>query len=154
MKMYTSILLIDDDKINNYINVRLFKKLKNSLNITITRNGAEALKHLEKKSEALPDLIFLDIEMPIMNGMKFLEEYSKLNSENKDEVKIIILAATIHPNYLKVLNQYPIHSFLTKPLTTEKIQTVMEDHCSYSENINPESVVLLEPKTDIYPSKI
>lgn len=150
MKKNNYILLIDDDKINNYINFRLFEKLKSSCNVTISHNGAEALNHIEKHPDALPEFIFLDIEMPIMNGIKFLQEFTKLDRADKDTVKIIILTASIHPDYIQTLNKYPIHSYLTKPLTPEKILAVMKDTLSCSKNIHPDTTVLIEANTDIY----
>lgn len=151
METNNSILLIDDDKINNYINVRLFKKQNSSCTISIARNGEEGLRLLEKTPNSLPDFIFLDIEMPIMNGIKFLDEYFKVNQQGNPEAKIVILAAAIHPKYEKVLATYPIHSFLIKPLTSEKIQNVMNDNLSALKNINPATLSLLEPNPGIYP---
>src|ERR1043165_7810948 len=103
MELRNSILLVDDDNINNFINQRLFKNLSIPVDISVALNGQEALEHIENNRENLPEYIFLDIEMPIMNGVTFVQEFYKIAPTYSKEPKIIILKTTMHPEYQNIL---------------------------------------------------
>ena len=78
-----SVLLVDDDEINNFISIKLIKKALLNTEIVACLNGKFAIDQLvemqKKGPEKLPDYILLDINMPIMNGWEFLDEYKRLN---------------------------------------------------------------------------
>jgi len=89
-----SILLVDDDEINNFISIKLIKKALLSTEIVACLNGKFAIEQLlemqKKGAEKLPDYILLDINMPIMNGWEFLDEYIRLNIDPVGKTKIFI----------------------------------------------------------------
>ena len=131
MKKLNSILLVDDDPISQYINQNLIKKLKLSNHIHLAMNGAEAIHYLKedikKNKHAFPELILLDLNMPVMDGFEFLRHYDKLFRSEKKEVKIIILTTSSNLNDVKKAQKFPaISEYLTKPLTEEKITSIVK----------------------------
>lgn len=128
-KKLKCILLVDDDTITNFINKRLLKKLDVAQKIEIATNGEEALSYVkgqcEPEGEQCPDVILLDINMPIMNGLEFLKEYSDMEFENKDNVKIYILTTSSYPSDVAKANNFKIDGFLNKPLTEVKLNEVI-----------------------------
>lgn len=122
MKKFNSVVLIDDDEINNYIISRLFKRLNLSEQVTIFRNGREGLNFIQSLSNQseFPEVIFLDIKMPIMTGVEFLEALKKL-SLNFSNVKIIVISNSIHPDEFSQLKPLGVCEVLMKPITEEKL---------------------------------
>jgi len=124
MTKINSILLVDDDQINNFINKRIINKLGIADEVKTALNGEEALNYIQQHCQntgQCPELIFLDINMPVMNGFEFLNEFDSLPLNNKDEVKIIVLTTSTNPGDLQKLKDYRIKGFLNKPLTEKKI---------------------------------
>ncbi|MFN6945037.1 MAG: response regulator [Cytophagaceae bacterium] len=120
--MYKSILLIDDDPINNFINAKLIKKLSLAEDIFILANGEEGIRFLlntEKKD--LPDLILLDVNMPIMNGFEFLEIFSNLTISNKEKIKIFMLTSSGNSQDLERIKFFQVDGYIQKPLTSDKL---------------------------------
>lgn len=122
MQKLNTILLIDDDRINNFLNERLFRKLNIADNVVISHNGKEGLNYLVEITTYKipePEAIFLDINMPVMDGFDFLISIKthalKLNS------KIIILTTSKNHKDIERLRQLGDFSFINKPLTAEKI---------------------------------
>jgi CheY-like chemotaxis protein len=123
-KMKT-ILLVDDDPITNFINLRLIKKMKITDEVKAVTNGEEGLKCLDDhcfKGSHSPELILLDINMPVMDGFEFLTAYNSMNFKNKDNVVIAILTSSSHPKDKKRMEDLGIFFFVNKPLTEEKIR--------------------------------
>jgi CheY-like chemotaxis protein len=122
-----SILLVDDDEINNFISIKLIKKALISTEIMACLNGKFAIDQLvsiQKKDPAqLPDFILLDINMPIMNGWEFLDEYKRLNIDPQGKSKIFIISSSVFSNDINKARSYPlVKSFISKPLSVEKIK--------------------------------
>lgn len=80
MKKISSLYVIDDDKIYHFLLKNLFKQNGIDVISTFFLNGHDAIEHIRKNNDKnhLPDLILLDVNMPIMNGWQFLEEFNKL----------------------------------------------------------------------------
>ena len=123
-----TILLVDDDEVSNYLNVRLLAQLQMSRCIEIRHNGKEALEYLiecDKNGQAWPELILLDLRMPCMDGVQFLEEFNKLEKVDKHKTNIVLLSTSQHPGDGLLCNKYQIEHFLVKPLTPQKLQEVV-----------------------------
>ena len=126
-----SILLVDDDEINNFISIKLIKKALVSTEIVACLNGKFAIEQLvemqNKGPEKLPDYILLDINMPIMNGWEFLDEYKRLNIDPLGKTKIYIISSSVFSNDINKARSYPlVKSFISKPLSVEKIKEMFE----------------------------
>jgi len=125
------ILLIDDDEINNFISIKLIKKALSNAEISSCLNGKlaiEELTEMQKNSpEKLPDFILLDINMPIMNGWEFLDEYKRLNIDTTGKSKIFIISSSVFSNDISRAKSYPlVKNFISKPLSVEKIREMLE----------------------------
>lgn len=131
MKKLSTILLIDDDSINNFINERLIKKMDVCKDIKISMNGAEAIAFLEnshRAGHALPELILLDINMPVMDGFEFIEAYRKLDIPEKNSVIIVMLTTSTNPGDTTRLNRAGVRDYVNKPLTEDKLRVVIEQY--------------------------
>jgi CheY-like chemotaxis protein len=126
-----SILLIDDDKATNFMHTYLIKKTLVVDTVISKLNGEEAIAYLTTKKDGeypQPDLIFLDINMPVMNGWEFIEEYKKSNFSKKS-VLIIMLTTSLNPIERKRAEKIEIISgFVTKPLTAEYLQDIVKSY--------------------------
>ncbi|WP_264536511.1 response regulator [Flavobacterium sp. N1736] len=113
-------LLIEDNLIDQLVITQLIRKSLDS-EVNITNNGEEGLEWLHNHQDLNRSLIILlDIQMPIMNGFGFLEEYDKFNAEFKKEIQIYVLSSTLDPDEIKRIkeNNY-VTAFLNKPLSVE-----------------------------------
>jgi CheY-like chemotaxis protein len=121
-----SVLLIDDDEINNFISIKLIKKALSDTEITACLNGKlaiELLTDIQKNDpDKLPDYILLDINMPIMNGWEFLDEYKRLNIDPLGQSKIFIISSSVFSNDINKARSYQlVQNFISKPLNVDKI---------------------------------
>ena len=126
-----SILLVDDDEINNFISIKLIKKAVDNAEIKACLNGKFAIDELveiQKQDPArLPDFILLDINMPIMNGWEFLDEFKRLNIDPAGKCKIYIISSSVFSNDINKARSYPVvKDFISKPLNVEKIKELFE----------------------------
>lgn len=124
-------MLVDDDEINNFISIKLIKKALLSTEIVACLNGKFAIEQLlemqKKGAEKLPDYILLDINMPIMNGWEFLDEYIRLNIDPVGKTKIFIISSSVFSNDINKARSYPlVKSFISKPLSVDKIKEMFE----------------------------
>ncbi|EPG75546.1 response regulator receiver domain protein [Leptospira fainei serovar Hurstbridge str. BUT 6] len=119
------ILLIDDDEMANFIHQRAIKKLELDVQVDVAHDGVVALDIL--KSNRSPNLIFLDIRMPRMDGWEFLEEYRKLNSNEKERIIILMLTTSLNPDDQERSQKFEeISLYINKPLSPEKLETIIE----------------------------
>lgn len=130
-KKLNCILLIDDDLPTNFINERVLRKMDCSEKIKAVQGGFEALSYLkssDKETHPKPDLIFLDINMPGMNGWEFLEEYQYLSLEQKGKV-VVMLTTSLNPDEREKAEKVTeITGFLNKPLIADGIENLLKSH--------------------------
>lgn len=126
------VLLVDDDPTTNYLNAKLLTRLDGSCHVLTTRNGQEALALINARcrpgGENCPDLIFLDVNMPRMNGFDFLDAYRQLTPRQQCATVVVMLTSSLHPRDVERARRLPVSGFLLKPLTAEKISQVIHDH--------------------------
>ena len=126
-KELKSIMLIDDNPDDNFIHERAIKKINSESIITTKNSGVEALAYLKSMKSPHADLIFLDINMPEMNGWEFLAQYSKLDKELQCKAIIIMLTTSDNADDItRAKMQSLVTDFITKPLTKEKMSSICE----------------------------
>ena len=127
----TKILLIDDSEVDNFINKAIISKEENISQITVMTSGIDALKYLNdiiEEPEEYPDVIFLDIKMPRMNGFEFLDEYIKLPEVLLNHSKVYILSSSIDSLDSEKSKSYSVvKKHLTKPLAHHQISDLLEE---------------------------
>jgi CheY-like chemotaxis protein len=136
MKKINCILLVDDNPSDNVYHKIIINKAGVCNHIQIATNGKGALDYLirsgeqnESDSFPIPDIIYLDINMPRMNGFEFLEEYKKLDGKLKSKVVIIMLTTSLNPDDKeRALATHEITEFQNKPLTVETLFETIEKY--------------------------
>ncbi|MBS1950340.1 MAG: Two-component transcriptional response regulator, LuxR family [Cytophagales bacterium] len=130
-KKYHSVMLIDDNEIDNLINQKMIEAASIAGNIythTGAKSAIEFLKNMEKMDLAekvLPDIIFLDIDMPLMDGFQFLDEFENLSPLTRKKCKIVMLTSSINPQDFNRSKKYPnVRLYLNKPLSHETITKI------------------------------
>jgi CheY-like chemotaxis protein len=122
------ILCVDDDPITLMLCKMVITKALFSNEIATAKNGEEALKYFDtlKKSNSnnsKPQLIFLDLNMPVMGGWEFLDSFNTSEYSDYHNTKIIILSSTIDPEDLEKSKKYPmVIDFLSKPISKEMLE--------------------------------
>lgn len=115
------VMLVDDNETDNFISKRIIEITQFSKEVEVKNSGKSALDYLEENQsnpERLPNLIFLDINMPIVDGFIFLYEFEKFNDTIKDKCKVIILSSSDNKRDIdKIVNNNHVIKFVTKPLT-------------------------------------
>lgn len=109
---YTNILLIDDDSDDKDFFINALKIVSETVTFNWAENGSKALEVLESKQVA-PELIFLDWNMPVMNGHEFLEEIKK--REGLKDIPVIILSTSSHYKTITLSRELGAEDFITKP---------------------------------------
>ncbi len=126
MRKLKKIFLVDDDETSNFLNNILLNQLNIVEKIEILKNGKEALKKVNSATDLdLPEMILLDINMPVMDGFEFLEEFSKNKSKYPGKTKIIILTSSDSKKDLEKAKNYQIAGYINKPLTKEKLEQIL-----------------------------
>jgi len=115
------VMLVDDNDTDNFISRRIIEITQFARDVIIKNSGKSALEYLEENKHvpnSLPDLIFLDINMPIVDGFVFLYEFEKFEDGLKDKCKVIILSSSDNKRDIdKIVNNDHVIKFITKPLT-------------------------------------
>lgn len=126
--MIDLVMLVDDNDTDNFISKRIIEITKFAKRVEIKNSGKSALQYLEDNQgnpDNLPDLIFLDINMPIVDGFVFLFEFEMFPEELKKKCKVVILSSSDNKRDIEKIvdNEYVI-KFITKPLTDNALNEV------------------------------
>jgi CheY-like chemotaxis protein len=131
---YNAVMLIDDNEIDNLINQKIIESssiCKNIFTHTGGRSAIEFLKNAEKIAEAennkglMPEVIFLDIDMPLMDGFQFLDEFENLSENIRNHCKIVMLTSSINSKDVKKSKRYGnVKEYINKPLTKESLKAL------------------------------
>ena len=129
MKRISMVSVIDDDDLFQFIIKKLLQSTKVIDAILPFRNGEEAFNYfLENKvhPELLPDVVFLDLDMPVMNGWQFLEQFIKTTFA-KRKIRIYICTVSINPRDREIYKHFSkLSGYLIKPITREEIQDILD----------------------------
>ncbi|KFF02506.1 response regulator [Flavobacterium reichenbachii] len=130
--MLEQILCIDDDPITLMLCKKVIAKSEFSKEVITAQNGEEALHHFNNlkytnnnkaKTSKKPELIFLDLNMPVMGGWEFLDHFTSPDYTEFNNANVIVLSSTIDPDDLAKAKKYPIIiDFLSKPITQPMLE--------------------------------
>lgn len=121
---YKTCLLIDDNYIDNFVTRRILESSNFADQVIVSQSATEAIESL-RAGDVTPDVIFLDIRMPMMGGFEFLQEYDKIDVENKKDIKIFMLSSSLDPTDMrKSMNNKYITQFIHKPLTQKALDEI------------------------------
>jgi CheY-like chemotaxis protein len=116
------IMLVDDDIINNFVNKKLIQKFDSTINVVDLTSGQQAITKLQS-GLITPDILFLDLSMPIFDGWRFLDELQK---QPIHDCRVILLCTTITSNDILRASQYQfVVDVVEKPMNIEKLQTLI-----------------------------
>lgn len=131
MKKINCILLVDDNPADNEFHSITIRRTELCDQIKVVLNGEQALEYLKKTAEEgkadvfpKPDIIYLDINMPRMNGFEFLEEYNKLDEKMKVRA-LVILTTSMNPEDIVRAKELGATGFENKPLTQKMIEDLV-----------------------------
>ena len=114
-------MLVDDNDTDNFISKRIIEITGFSQRVEVKNSGKSALDYLrenQNNADELPSVIFLDINMPIVDGFVFLYEFEKFNELVRNKCKVIILSSSDNKRDIdKIVNNNYVIKFITKPLT-------------------------------------
>ncbi|MGB0430097.1 MAG: response regulator [Bacteroidia bacterium] len=133
MTNISKVYLVDDDEINNFICTNILKKINFSDNVVAYESGTEALEALKaaltNNQEDVPDVIFLDINMPIMNGWDFLEEFKAIKGQINKTISLFMLSSSIYQADVEKSKQYEeVVDFVTKPLNADVLNDIKQKY--------------------------
>ena len=127
MAKFTNVLLVEDDPITIMVCERIIKMTSFGENVRSCLNGKIALDYLIsiRENGVLPDIIFLDINMPVMNGWEFLLELEKQKAAFKKFPYIYLLSSTVDPeDFTKAKNFLLVKGFISKPLSKDALEKI------------------------------
>lgn len=131
MVVLNNIMLVDDDYATNYLHQLFLEESGRVNNIMIAKSADEALALLREGFEKneIPEIIFLDINLPAKNGWEFIDEYSEIVGEQKSESKVIMLSTSENPRDMEKSKEYElIKEYRIKPLSVPIINEVVDKY--------------------------
>ena len=137
MQKLASVLLVDDDPTTNFLHEQLLLSLGVTETCLVAENGAEALSLLAtyaSPDEIMPDLVLLDVHMPVMDGIDFLEAYVQ---PPKPPPVVIVLTTSVHARDQARMARLPVADWINKPLTRAKVNDILQRH--FQRQLPPET---------------
>ncbi|MCE2994722.1 MAG: response regulator [Cyclobacteriaceae bacterium] len=123
------VALVDDDSIFQFTATRLIESASLAKEILHFENGNEAIQYLEKNASSvdhLPDFLFLDINMPIVDGWMFLEDFQNLKTKLAKEFPIYMVSSSIDPRDMSRARAFSeVKDFVIKPVTIERLTELL-----------------------------
>ncbi|MFQ3296784.1 MAG: CheY-like chemotaxis protein [Polaribacter sp.] len=125
------ISIIDDDKIYQFMLTRIINDNKLADRIISFSDGEEAIHYLNEhcaNAENIPNIIFLDVNMPIMDGWQFMKEYANIKVKIKKKIVIFMLSSSINPIDIQRAQQISeISDYIVKPIKLEEVKRVLDN---------------------------
>jgi CheY-like chemotaxis protein len=126
-------LLVDDNELTNLFHKKIIERSGYAGDIHVSLNGMEAINYLqgngENKQLLPPDLIFLDLNMPVMDGWEFIEKYENLPPEKRAKSVVLIVTTSPHPeDKIRAARHNLITKYYTKPLSQEMINEIISTY--------------------------
>lgn len=128
MSMYRSVMLVDDNEIDNIINEKIIEANSFADQILVFQTGQDALDYIRDHQEdidILPEIVFLDINMPVMDGFQFLTDFEQLPDAVREKCKIIMLSSSISPKDIdRAASSRFVKKYLNKPLNARYLEAI------------------------------
>lgn len=127
------ILLVDDDKATNFLNSFVIQRQEVARELLIAQNGRKALETIKEyyhERAHSPELVFLDINMPVMNGFEFLEAFHSLEPDYRRSVVIVVLTTSSNPKDIERMQSMGITEFINKPLSKDTLVELINKYFS------------------------
>lgn len=129
MKPIVNVLLVDDDPICSLLSRKLLQGMSATREIDVATSGAEAIKLVNQyvqSSQKIPDIILLDLNMPIMDGFGFIEAFKRLPPDKTAHVKIIVVTSSLDEGDMKRVKDLGIEHYLTKPISEAELIAALQ----------------------------
>jgi len=121
------LMIVDDDPILVFLIKKIFEQDDSSYVFIEAENGRQAMNYLENSINIRPDLILLDINMPVMDGWQFLNEFDLLKKSGNNEIPVMIISSSIDPSDIEKSKLYSsVIRFLSKPFTKAHIEEIKQ----------------------------
>ena len=128
--------IIDDDTIYQFILTSIINKNKLAENILSFSDGEKAIQYFmdnKTNSEKIPDILFLDVNMPIMDGWMFIEEYARIKKEIIKKTAIFMLSSSVNPIDIERAGEISeISDYIIKPIKLEEVKRIFDNHEIFS----------------------
>lgn len=123
-------MLVDDDSTTNFLHEDLISEMDIAQKIIIAINGKDALEKLNELclSNQCPDLILLDINMPVMTGFEFLEKFNEMYPGRGYPTKIVILTTSLYPGDAQKAEELKVTEYINKPLEENSLEMILSKH--------------------------
>jgi CheY-like chemotaxis protein len=127
------IAIVDDDTIFQFIAKRVLDSINSQNKTVIFSDGQDAIDFIHSnlnEIDKLPDIIFLDINMPVMNGWQFLNQYVEIKSKIKKEIVIYIVSSSKNPDdFIQAQDIHEVTDYIVKPINREKYMSILSSVC-------------------------
>jgi CheY-like chemotaxis protein len=125
MKKINLTYIIDDDNIFIFVLKKILEKNQSFEEVLDFKNGEKVIELLNKKNQIIPNVILLDINMPVIDGWQFLEQIEKL--PNKDKFNIFIMSSSIDANDIEKSKSFStVKDFISKPINNDKLNKLLD----------------------------
>ncbi|MCI4642115.1 MAG: response regulator [Flavobacteriaceae bacterium] len=122
--------IIDDDPIFVYGTKKVMKEVDFCSDVIVYHNGQDAingLRNLVEEKKELPSLIFLDLNMPVMDGWEFLDDFITIPNNNIEKVHVYVISSSIDANdFIRARNYEVVNNYILKPITPEDLVAVLK----------------------------
>ena len=125
MAVFEKVLFVDDDPIMVKITERMMELLNFSNQFVAKKDGLQAKDYLINNTEELPDIIFVDLHMNVMNGWKFIEWFNDWSTSAKVKIPVYVLSSGLTEDGSSLGD---IEGYLLKPITAENLSSISEKH--------------------------
>lgn len=131
MEVLKNVMLVDDDYATNYLHQLFLEESGRVENVLVAKSADEALAILKEGFETgqVPEIIFLDINLPAKNGWEFIDEYSEIVGEVSNNSKVIMLSTSENPRDMEKSKEYKlIKEYRIKPLSVPIINEIVDKY--------------------------